>query len=76
VCLSAFAVLPSVSRAQASSLIVTSEESSIKFDQKASVALLGTFDKWDAILTFASSDVRTGVLHIKIQAETVNTEVV
>ena len=40
---------------------------------KASVAIDGTFDKWDATLTFASTDVTTGVLDIKIQAATVNT---
>jgi polyisoprenoid-binding protein YceI len=40
---------------------------------KASVAINGTFDKWDATLTFASTDVSTGVLDIKIQADSVNT---
>ena len=40
---------------------------------KASVAINGTFDKWDATLTFASTDVSTGVLDIKIQADRVNT---
>jgi polyisoprenoid-binding protein YceI len=40
---------------------------------KASVALEGTFDKWDATLTFTSPDVLTGVLDVKIQADSVNT---
>jgi polyisoprenoid-binding protein YceI len=40
---------------------------------KASVALEGTFDKWDAAMTFTSPDVTTGVLDIKIQADSVNT---
>jgi polyisoprenoid-binding protein YceI len=40
---------------------------------KASVALEGTFDKWDATLTFTSPDVSTGVLGVKIQADSVNT---
>ena len=40
---------------------------------KASVALVGNFDKWDATLKFKSADVTTGVLDIKIQAATVNT---
>jgi polyisoprenoid-binding protein YceI len=40
---------------------------------KASVAVNGTFDKWDATLTFRSTDVSTGVLDIKIQADSVNT---
>jgi len=72
-CLLAFSVFPSVSRAQAPVFVITQEESSIKFSVKASVALEGTFDKWDATLTFASTDVTTGVLDVKIQADSVNT---
>ncbi len=45
----------------------------IKFYVKASVAIEGTFDKWDATLRFASRDVRTGVLNIKVQADSVDT---
>jgi len=52
---------------------ITTEDSSIKFAVKASVAINGTFDKWDATLTFASTDPTTGVLDIKIQADSVNT---
>jgi polyisoprenoid-binding protein YceI len=40
---------------------------------KASVSIDGTFDKWDATLTFTSTDVTTGVLDVKIQADSVNT---
>jgi polyisoprenoid-binding protein YceI len=40
---------------------------------KASVALVGTFDKWDATMTFTSPEVETGVLDIKIQADSVHT---
>jgi polyisoprenoid-binding protein YceI len=47
--------------------------SSIKFSVQASVAIQGTFDKWDAKMTFASPDVATGRLEIKIQAASVNT---
>jgi polyisoprenoid-binding protein YceI len=72
-CLLACAVFPSVSRAQTPVFVITPEDSSIKFYVKASVALEGTFDKWDATLTFASPDVTTGVLDIKIQADSVNT---
>src|SRR6266705_3328549 len=72
-CLLASAVLPSVSRAQAPVFAVTQEESSIKFHVKASVALEGSFEKWDATLTFTSPDISTGVLDIKIQAASVNT---
>jgi len=52
---------------------VTPETSSIKFDVKASVAIDGTFDKWDATLTFTSSDATTGVLNVRIDAASVNT---
>jgi polyisoprenoid-binding protein YceI len=37
------------------------------------VAIKGTFAKWDATLTFTSPDVTTGVLDIKIQADSVDT---
>jgi len=47
--------------------------SSIKFSVKASVGILGTFDKWEAKMTFASPDVTTARLVIKIQAASVNT---
>ena len=53
--------------------VITPEESTIKFYVKSSVALDGTFEKWDATLTFTSPDVTTGVLDIKIQADSVNT---
>ena len=52
---------------------ITKEDSSIKFHVKASVAIDGTFDKWDATATMTSPDVETGVLDVKIQAASVNT---
>src|ERR1700676_2310297 len=72
-CLIAFAVFPSVSRAQAPVFEIKTGESSIKFDVEASVAIKGTFDKWDATLTFTSPDVSTGDLDIKIHADSVDT---
>jgi len=67
-------MLPSVSRAQEVPVFaITPRESSIKFDVEASVAIRGTFDKWDASLRFTSPDVTTGVLDVKIQAATVDT---
>jgi len=48
-------------------------ESKIKFDVEASVDITGSFDKWEATLTFTSTDVTTGVLEIKIQADSVDT---
>jgi len=66
-------VLPSASQAPAPVFAITPVESKIKFDVKASVAINGTFDKWDATLTFTSPDINTGVLDIKIQADSVDT---
>jgi len=48
-------------------------QSTVKFSVKASVAIDGTFDKWDATMVFTSTDVTTGVLDIKIKAASVNT---
>jgi polyisoprenoid-binding protein YceI len=72
-CLIVSAGFPSVSRAQAPVFKISQDDSSIKFYVKASVALEGHFDKWDANLTFTSPDLSTGVLDIKIQADSVNT---
>ena len=72
-CLAASAMLPSPSRAQGPVFVITQQGSSIKFFVKASVALAGSFEKWDATLTFTSPDVTTGVLDVKIQAASVNT---
>jgi len=47
-------------------------ESAVKFNVKASVAIAGTFDKWDASVTFTSPDLATAVLDVKIQAASVN----
>jgi polyisoprenoid-binding protein YceI len=69
----AFAVLTTPAQSQVPVFQTTPENSSIKFYVKASVALVGNFDKWDATLKFKSSDVTTGILDIKIQASTVNT---
>jgi polyisoprenoid-binding protein YceI len=70
----AFAVLPPAIRAQALPVFkVTPENSSVKFFVKASVALEGTFNKWDVSLTYPTNDVTAGVLDIKIQAASVST---
>src|SRR5258708_23196000 len=70
----AAALLPALAQAQAPVFKISPPpQSTIKFSVKASVAIEGTFDKWDATLTFASPDVTTGVLDIKIQAASVNT---
>ena len=53
--------------------VISKEESSVKFSVKSSIPVAGTFDKWDATVTFSSPDVTTAVLDIKIQADSVNT---
>jgi polyisoprenoid-binding protein YceI len=73
VCLLASLVLPPLTQAQAPVFAITPQDSTVKFFVKASVALEGTFQKWDATLTFTSPDVSTAVLDIKIQADTVST---
>jgi polyisoprenoid-binding protein YceI len=73
-CLLSSAALPSLSLAQEAPVFaITPGESKITFFVKASVALEGTFNKWDATLTFTSPDVATGILDIKIQADSVDT---
>ena len=67
------AVLMSASPAEAPVFEITTEESTIKFDVEASVAIVGKFDKWDAKLTFTSPELSTGVLDIKIEAASVDT---
>ena len=76
-CLVLSALFPSLAKAQAPAGVpvfeITPVESSVKFDVEASVAIKGTFDKWNATLTFTSPDVSTGVLDIEIQAASVDT---
>jgi polyisoprenoid-binding protein YceI len=52
---------------------ITQDDSTINFSVKASVAIDGHFDKWDASFTFTSTDPSTGVLDVKIAADSVNT---
>src|SRR5262252_7386353 len=77
ICILASVLLSCVSRAQSGGGVpvfqITPVESSVKFDVEASVDIKGKFDKWDASLTFKSPDVSTGVLDIKIQADSVDT---
>ena len=63
----------SASRAQVPVYEVTPVESSIAFDVESSVPIKGTFEKWDAKMTFTSTDVRSGVLELNIQADSVDT---
>jgi polyisoprenoid-binding protein YceI len=68
-----FCAFPSVNRAQVPVYEVTPVESTIKFGVDSSVPIKGTFDKWNASMKFSSTDVRSGVLEIEIQADSVNT---
>jgi polyisoprenoid-binding protein YceI len=72
-CLLVSTMLTSVSLAQVPVFTVTPEESDVKFFVKASVAIEGRFNKWEATLTFQSTDAESGVLDIKIYADSVNT---
>jgi len=66
----------SLARAQAPAevptLVITPEDSSIRFSVKSSVKIEGSFSTWNASLTFASTDPTTGALAITIQADSVN----
>ena len=66
-------LLPSCTQAQGPIFVITPETSTVLFNVKASVAIEGKFDKWDATLTYPSTDATSGVLDIKIQAASVNT---
>ena len=73
----ASALLSAATKAQAPSDVpvfqITPIESTIKFGVQASVPIQGTFKKWDATLTNTSTAVESGVLSIKIQADSVDT---
>jgi polyisoprenoid-binding protein YceI len=77
VCLAAFRLLTTPAGAQAPATVpvftITPVESTITFHVAASVAIAGTFDQWEASLTFTSPAVESAVLDVKIQAASVNT---
>jgi polyisoprenoid-binding protein YceI len=70
-------LIASVNRAQAPKDIpvfkATPVKSTIKFGVKASVPIAGTFEKWDAKLTYRSNYVEDAAFDVKIQASSVNT---
>jgi polyisoprenoid-binding protein YceI len=59
------------SRAQVPVFQVTPIESSIRFNTTSSRPLTGSFDKWNATLTFASRDPTSAVLQVEIQTASV-----
>ena len=70
-------VLSSITQAQDSAGVpvfeISQTGSTIQFAVKASIAIAGTFDKWNATLTFKSPDVTTAALEVEIQAASVDT---
>jgi polyisoprenoid-binding protein YceI len=72
-CLVAFCTFPSPNHAQVPVYEITPVESTIKFGVDSSVSIKGTFDKWSASIKFSSTDARSGVLDIEIQADSVHT---
>jgi polyisoprenoid-binding protein YceI len=69
----ALAQQPSPNGGHAPVFVITPADSSIRFHVKASVTIAGKFDKWNAHLTFPSSDATKGILDIEIQAASVDT---
>jgi polyisoprenoid-binding protein YceI len=67
------AAFPQQTVAQAPVYEITPVESSIKFGVESSVPIKGNFSKWNATLTFQSRELSTGVLDIKIEADSVDT---
>jgi polyisoprenoid-binding protein YceI len=72
-CLVATALLTPLCRAQVPVFEVTPVSSSVTFDVKSSVSIVGKFDQWKATLTMTSTDVSTAALDIVVQAASVNT---
>ena len=72
-CFLAFTVFVPCGRAQAPVFEIMPVQSWIKSHVKSSVTIAGKFDKWDAGLTFASPDEKTGILEIRIEAASVDT---
>jgi len=68
-----FCIFPTANHAQVPVYDVTPVESTIRFGVDSSVPIKGTFDKWTASMKFSSTDVRSGVLDIEIQADSVDT---
>jgi polyisoprenoid-binding protein YceI len=73
ICVFALLGFPLVSQAQVPVFEVTPVKSTIDFDVEASVAIKGTFQKWDSSFTCTSTDANLCVLEIKIQADSVDT---
>jgi len=69
----AFAEIVPVSWAQVPVFEINRAESTIKFNVKASIELVGIFEKWRASVKFTSPELTSAVLDIRIEAVSVNT---
>jgi polyisoprenoid-binding protein YceI len=69
----ATALLTPLGWAQVPVFEVTPVSSSVTFNVKSSVSIIGKFDKWNATLTMKSPDVTTAALSIEVQASSVDT---
>ncbi len=69
----AAAILTPLALAQAPVFEITPVSSSVVFNVKSSVSIVGKFDKWESTLKFTSPDINTGALDIKIDAASVDT---
>ena len=65
--------LTSLGWAQVPVFEVTPVSSSVTFNVKSSVSIVGKFDHWKATLTMKSPDVTTAALDIEVQAGSVDT---
>src|SRR6516165_6871746 len=72
-CLVATALLTPLGWAQVPVFEVTPVSSSITFNVKSSISIVGKFDQWKATLTMKSPDVTTAALDIEVQAASVDT---
>jgi polyisoprenoid-binding protein YceI len=70
-CLLACAAFSAQAQEQVPIFVISRQESTVTFYVKASIELRGTFDKWDATLTFASRDVTTGVFRATVQSASI-----
>ncbi len=67
------AFLTPLVQAQAPVFEVTPVSSSVTFNVKSSVSIVGKFDKWKATLTMKTPDVTTAALNIEVEAASVDT---
>jgi len=72
-CLMAFLASSRPSYSQVPTYEFTPVESNIKFGVESSVSIQGVFEKWNASIKFSSTDIRSAVLDIEIEAGSVNT---